>query len=88
MQPNPEPELASRVAAVIAKTQKIPLDSVTLDKTFEELKIDSLDGINLLFAVESEFDIDVPDDAARQIRSVREMVEGIEKLIAAKAAPS
>jgi acyl carrier protein len=88
MQPNPEPELASRVAAVIAKTQKIPLDSVTLDKTFEELKIDSLDGINLLFAVESEFDIDIPDDAARQIRSVREMVEGIEKLIAAKAAPS
>jgi acyl carrier protein len=88
MQPNPEPELASRVAAVIAKTQKIPLESVTLDKTFEELKIDSLDGINLLFAVESEFDIDVPDDAARQIRSVREMVEGIEKLIAAKAAPS
>ena len=88
MQPNPEPELASRVAAVIAKTQKIPLESVTLDKTFEELKIDSLDGINLLFAVESEFDIDIPDDAARQIRSVREMVEGIEKLIAAKAAPS
>ena len=88
MQPNPEPELASRVAAVIAKTQKIPLESVTLDKTFEELKIDSLDGINLLFAVESEFDIDIPDDAARQIRSVREMVEGIEKLIAAKAARS
>ena len=33
---------------------------------------------------EGEFDIDIPDDAARQIRSVREMVEGIEKLLAAK----
>jgi acyl carrier protein len=84
----PEPELASRVVAVIAKTQKIPPESVTIDKTFAELNIDSLDGINLLFAVESEFDIDIPDDAASQIRSVREMVEGIERLLAAKAAAS
>jgi acyl carrier protein len=84
----PEPELASRVVAVIAKTQKIPPESVTIDKTFAELNIDSLDGINLLFAVESEFNIDIPDDAASKIRSVREMVEGIEKLLAAKAAAS
>lgn len=80
------PELVERVAQVIAKTQHIPAETVTIDKTFEELKIDSLDGINILFALESEFDVDIPDDAARQIRSVREMVEGIEKLLAAKQA--
>ena len=79
------PDVASRVAAVIANTQKIPAETVTIDKTFEELKIDSLDGINILFALEGEFDVDIPDDAARQIRTVREMVEGIEKLLAAKA---
>lgn len=84
----PEPELMARVAALIAKNQKIPVESVTLDKTFADLNMDSLDGINLLFAVESEFNIDIPDDAANQIRSVREMVEGIEKLLAAKAAAS
>ena len=77
-------ELIARVTGVIAKTQKIPPETVTIDKTFEELKIDSLDGINILFALEGEFDVDIPDDAARQIRSVREMVEGIEKLLAAK----
>ena len=65
----------------IAKTQKIPVESVTLDKTFEELKIDSLDGINILFALESEFKVDVPDEAARQILSVRAAVEGIQKLL-------
>ena len=81
-------ELASRVTGVIAKTQRLPPESVTVDSTFEELKIDSLDGINILFALESEFDIDIPDDAARQIRSVREMVEGVGKLIAAKNAAS
>jgi acyl carrier protein len=79
-------ELAARVAAVIAKTQKIPAESVTVDKTFEDLKIDSLDGINILFALEEEFKIDIPDDAANKIRSVGEMVDGLEKLIAGKAA--
>lgn len=77
-------ELIARVADVIAKTQKIPLETVTIDKTFAELKIDSLDGINILFALETEFDLDIPDEAARQIRSVREMAEGIDKLLAAK----
>ena len=80
------PEFVARVTGVIAKTQHLPPDSVTIDSTFEELKIDSLDGINLLFALESEFDVDIPDDAAKQIRSVREMVDGIEKLLAAKEA--
>ena len=79
----PDP-LIDRVAAVIAKTQHIPPETVTINKTFEELNIDSLDGINILFALESEFDVDIPDDAARRIRTVREMVDGIEKLLTTK----
>jgi acyl carrier protein len=78
-------ELIERVTSVIAKTQKIPPETVTIDKTFAELKIDSLDGINILFALEGEFGIDIPDESARQVRSVREMVDGIDKLLAAKA---
>ena len=81
-------ELIARVTGVIAKTQKIPPETVTIDKTFEELKIDSLDGINILFALEGEFDVDIPDDAARDIRNVREMVEGIETLLAQKSQAS
>jgi acyl carrier protein len=79
------PELIERVTGVIARTQRIPPESVTIDKTFEELNIDSLDGINILFGLEGEFDVDIPDEAARGIRTVREMAEGIEKLLAAKA---
>lgn len=78
-------DLIPRVIAVIAKTQHIAPESVTADSTFEDLKIDSLDGNVILFALESEFDVDIPDDAARQIRSVRDVVDGIEKLLAAKA---
>jgi acyl carrier protein len=79
-------QLTASVLEVIAKTQHLPLESITIDKTFAELKIDSLDGMNILFAVESEFDISIPDDQAAAIKSVREMVEGIQKLVAAKEA--
>ena len=78
------PELIARVTGVIARTQRIPPESVTIEKTFEELNIDSLDGINILFGLEGEFNVDIPDEAARAIRTVREMAEGIEKLLAAK----
>jgi acyl carrier protein len=82
----PSEAIVSRVIRVIAETQKLPLESVTIDKTFEELKIDSLDGINILFGLESEFKLDVPDDAAREILSVRAAALGIEKLLAQKEA--
>ena len=71
-----------RVIRVLAETQKVPADSVTAGSTFEELGIDSLDGINILFAIENEFGINVPDDAAKQIRSVGDLAEGVEKLLA------
>ena len=73
-------DLAERVIRAIAETQRIPMESITIDSTFEELKIDSLDGINILFALENEFSINIPDDAVRSVRSVRDMVEGVRKL--------
>lgn len=74
-------DLEQRVIQVIAATQHIPAESITIDSTFEQLKIDSLDGINILFAVENEFNVSIPDDAANDIKGVRDMVEGIRKLL-------
>ena len=75
-------DVLRRVIRVIAETQHISEDQITRDSTFEQLGIDSLDGINILFGVENEFGINVPDDAAKGIRSVRDMAEGVERLIA------
>ena len=69
-------DLAQKVIRIIAEKQRIPLETVSLDSTFEELKIDSLDGINIIFAVEEQFDISVPDEGVHSIRSVRDMVDG------------
>jgi acyl carrier protein len=74
-------ELTDRVRTIIATAQHLPQDKVKAESTFEELGIDSLDGINILFAVENEFNINIPDDAAQNIRSVRDVVEGIAKLL-------
>ena len=79
-------DIAERVMQVIAKTQHIDVASFSPDSTFEEMKIDSLDGINIVFAVENEFGIDVPDDAMKALRSVRDVINGVEKLLAEKAA--
>lgn len=76
-------DVIERVIATIASTQHIPPATITIDSTFEELNIDSLDGINILFAVENEFNINIPDDAAKQIRTVRDMVNGIQQLLGA-----
>ena len=74
-------ELTERVRGIIATAQHLPQDKIAADSTFEELGIDSLDGINILFAVENEFNINIPDEAAQNIRSVRDVVDGIAKLL-------
>ena len=79
-------QLTQRVLSVIAATQRISPETVTIDKSFQDLGIDSMDGINILFALENEFDITIPDEQAKQIRSIREMVDGIGKLVSEASA--
>jgi acyl carrier protein len=77
-------ELIQRVLNVIATSRRIPLETVTIDGEFQQLGIDSMDAVEILFALENEFDISIPDDEVRSVRNVRQMCEGVEKLIAAK----
>jgi acyl carrier protein len=79
-------DLIQKIRTVIANTQRIPVEKVTIDSSFEELGIDSMDGVNILFALENEFNITIPDEAAKQIRNVRQMMEGVERLLASGAA--
>ncbi len=78
-------ELIQRVLKVIATSKRIPLETVTIDSDFQQLGIDSMDAVEILFALENEFDISIPDDEVRSVRNVRQMCEGVEKLIAAKS---
>ena len=77
-------ELQTKVLEIIAQQKRIPVDQVTIDSSFAELGLDSLDAVNILFELEGAFDINISDDKARQIKSVREMVEGVRTLVAEK----
>jgi acyl carrier protein len=79
-------ELIQRVLKVIAASKRIPLETVTIDSEFLQLAIDSMDAVEILFALENEFDINIPDDDVRSVRNVRQMCEGVDRLVAAKNA--
>jgi acyl carrier protein len=83
-------QLGEKVMAVIASTQRLPLETITRASTFEELKIDSLDGINIVFELEKEFEIDIPDEGVASLRTVNDTIEGVRQLVEKKAstAPS
>jgi acyl carrier protein len=63
--------LFPRIRIIISEAIRCPLDAVTIDSTFEQLGITSLDAINIVFAVEGEFEIQVPDSVVIGIRDVR-----------------
>jgi len=79
-------DLARRVFDIIAKSQRRDPASVNIESSFEELGVDSMDAVNIVFGLESEFSIDIPDDKVRTIRSVRDMVEGVRALVASSGA--
>lgn len=72
--------VAERVIRVFSEFKKVPAEEIKLDTTFEELGFDSLDGLNLIFELEEEFNVSVPDDKVQSMKSVREVVEGMEEL--------
>jgi acyl carrier protein len=80
-------EIERHVIRVIAETQRIEPGKITPSSTFEELGIDSFDGINVLFALETEFEIRISDDEAKGLRSVAQVIEGVEGLVAQKRVP-
>ena len=77
--------MTQRVLNVIATVKRLPREKVTAESSFEELGIDSMDAVEVLFALENEFDITIPDEEAKAVRSIQQMVDGVDKLVAAKS---
>jgi acyl carrier protein len=77
--------VTDKVIEKIAGMKGISSDAITLDSTFQDLKMDSLDGLDLMFELEEAFDLTIPDDRARSLRNVGNIVEEIQKLISEQA---
>jgi acyl carrier protein len=74
--------LEKKVVELIAQKKRIAPDSITLDSTFLELGIDSLDGMDLLFNFEESFKLTIPDDVAQQMKSVRQVTDALRTALA------
>lgn len=81
-------DLESRVLKTIASSKELDPSTLSVEQSFEEMGIDSLDGFEILFALEEEFDVNIPDDEAHAIGSPREMVERLAAVLASQPAGS
>jgi acyl carrier protein len=73
-------QIAEKVMSIIASVKRIPRSAVSIESSFEQLAIDSLDGINILYELEGAFSVSIPDEQARSIHTVKQMVDGVRKL--------
>ena len=75
------------IFGIISKEANIDLNKITLDSTLKDLDIQSLDAVQIIFEIEDQFKITLPDrDPNFDTESVRGLVEAVEKLVAEKPA--
>ena len=73
-------DIKSRVIKIIAEQLGVPEDKIKEDAKFvEDLGADSLDTVELVMALEDEFDCEIPDEEAEKILSVGEALAFVEK---------
>ncbi len=72
-----------KVAAIIADRKKISAEQISFETTFRELEVDSLEALSLIFDFEDAFEVEISNEEAVKIQSVRDAVESLERLSAA-----
>lgn len=79
---------------IFGKVKEIVVEQLSIDEPDQvkkeanfanDLGADSLDVVELVMALEEEFDIEIPDEAAEKIQTVEAAVDYIKEQVAAKA---
>jgi len=67
-----------KVRDIIAEQLGLEKDEINMDSSFvDDLGADSLDIVELVMALEEEFDIEIPDEDAEKVSAVKDVVEYI-----------
>jgi acyl carrier protein len=77
--------ITDEVIKIIAKHSSAQ-GKITVDSTLQELNMDSLDAMNVVFGVEEKFEVSVPDELVRNLKTVGQIVQEIQRLEQQKAA--
>ncbi|RJX29307.1 MAG: acyl carrier protein [Dethiobacter sp.] len=74
-------DIFEKVRSLIAEQLDIDEDKITLETTFEDIDADSLDVVELVMALEEEFDLEIADEAVENIKTVADIISYIEQNI-------
>jgi len=78
-------ELLKKIKAIVADKLSISEDQVTEEASFiDDLGADSLDTVELVMALEDEFDLDIPDEDAEKMTTVGKAIDYVLELIQKK----
>ncbi|MBW4596629.1 MAG: acyl carrier protein [Brasilonema angustatum HA4187-MV1] len=79
-------ETFEKVKKIVVDQLSVKSSEVTPEASFaNDLGADSLDTVELVMALEEEFDIEIPDEAAEKITTVKEAVDYIDQKVATSA---
>ena len=71
-----------KLQEIIADVMNVPKEEITPDTTFvDDLGADSLDIFQIIMGIEDEFDIEIDNDAAEKIVTVRDAVNQIKNVV-------
>ncbi|HED23604.1 MAG TPA: acyl carrier protein [Firmicutes bacterium] len=71
----------TKVKEIIAEQLEVAVDKLSIDTTFEDIDADSLDIVELVMALEEEFDLEISDQEIENIKTVGDVVKYIESKV-------
>jgi acyl carrier protein len=75
-------DIENKIRELIAKQLDLPIGRVTDDQKFiEDLDADSLDTVEIIIAIEDEFNIEIDDDNAEQIITVGDAIRQLKAAV-------
>ena len=69
-----------KIKQIIVEQSVCDEEDIKLETEIEDLKLDSLDKIELLMALEEEFDVEISDEKAELVKTVADIVKTIRQL--------
>lgn len=71
--------ISDRVIRLVSEQFNVDIEECNNETLFEEFNADSLDSIELLMAIEQEFDLDIADEIANEFKTIQDVVTHLER---------
>jgi acyl carrier protein len=72
-------EIEEQLITIVRQEKSVPDELLRPETTLADAGIDSLDSLTILFAIEEQFHISIPDDEARAVKTFSDLIDIIEK---------